>query len=146
VGRPSIVLVLAGEGDDQDWIAAAVAVEGEMRDWGAEVLWLVAVPDAGRAPPAAEALRRAGAAGRVLVDAGGEVHRRLGAVDPAGRARPGLIVADRVGEIRCRVDRQGAGPVDLRPAVEWVRYLGVIEPECGTCVPAWPAEYLEDEA
>jgi AhpC/TSA family len=148
-GRLSLVLVLTGEGGDQEWIAAAAAAEREMRDWGAEVLWIAAAPEPGRGPSAAEALLGAGVAGTVLIDAGGEAHRRLGAVDAAGRrrthARPALIVADRLGEVRYRLDRDGAGPVDLQPAVEWARYLGVIEPECGTCVPAWPAEYLEEE-
>jgi hypothetical protein len=24
--------------------------------------------------------------------------------------------------------------------VAWLRYLNILEPECGTCVPAWPLE------
>ena len=33
---------------------------------------------------------------------------------------------------------------DLAASLEWIRYLGIREPECGTCVPAWPPELLGD--
>jgi hypothetical protein len=40
-----------------------------------------------------------------------------------------------------------AGLEDARAGFEkahsWLEYLNILEPECGTCVPAWPVELLD---
>lgn len=139
LGRLAIALALAGEEVDDAWIAQAVAAERQMREWGVETLWVAAVPPDKRVSPVVEALLAAGAAGLILIDAGGRLHRKLAATDVP---RPALLVLERGGEVRCRIDRVENEPFDLRPAVEWARYLAVLEPECGTCVPAWPEHNL----
>jgi hypothetical protein len=134
-GRLCTILLLLGSGLDEEWNRAVAEVEGELRDWGAELLPVVAAPAEG----AARGARSVHAP--VLIDADGALHRQLGAADAEGRPRPALLIVERGGAIRWRFDRTDDGPVDLTPAVEWARYLGIQEPECGTCVPAWPAEY-----
>jgi hypothetical protein len=134
-GRLCTILILLGSGWDDAWNRAVAEVEGELRDWGAELVPVVAAPEE-------DASRVAGSFQEpVLIDADGALHRRLGAVDGDGAPRPPLLVVERGGVIRWRLDRPDRGPLDLAPAVEWARYLGIQEPECGTCVPAWPAEF-----
>jgi len=150
LARLAVALALVGRAADREWIAAVAAVEGEMREWGVDTVW-IAIPGAGEdAARVARALRRAGAAGRLLLDRDGALHRRLGAadgplpVDAAGNARPALLIVERGGTVRYRLD--GGAPPDPGPAVTWARYLAVLEPECSTCAPAWPADLMVETA
>ncbi len=56
-----------------------------------------------------------------------------------GAHAPTLLVADRNGTVYYR-----APVVEGRPELDeeqsWLGYLNILEPECGTCVPAWPPE------
>ena len=65
---------------------------------------------------------------------------RLPLSQPTGAAHePTLIVADRNGTFYWRAPDE-AGRPDLDEALSWLQYLNILEPECGTCVPAWPSE------
>jgi hypothetical protein len=79
---------------------------------------------------------QAGLRGPDLADSDGRVHARLEVEHPS------LIVADRNGTIYWRYWRApvAAGQPAFDEAVSWLRYLNILEPECGTCVPAWPLE------
>ena len=80
---------------------------------------------------------RSGQPGRGLVDAAGRVHERLGAAEPE------LLVVDRDGTIYwpARPDEAPAERL-LGEAIGWLKYMNILEHECGTCVPAWPDEDL----
>jgi hypothetical protein len=96
---------------------------------GAALLVVLRAPRA----QAAQIRSQAGLRGPVLADSDGRVHARLEAEHPT------LIVADRNGTIYWRAPVE-AGRPDFDEAVSWLRYLNILEPECGTCVPAWPLE------
>jgi peroxiredoxin len=127
--RRHLVLWLAGATPDPRALTEAAAREREMQDEGAVLLVIVR-----GSPEQAEQLRSAvGLRGPLLADGDGRVHARLAAGQPL------LVVADRNGTIYWRTPVAGGQP-DLDEALSWLRYLNILEPECGTCVPAWPVE------
>lgn len=127
--RRHLVLWLAGAAPAQRALAAAAAYEPEIVAEGAVLLLILqASPDR-----AAQVRADAGLRGPVLADEDGRVHARLAASSPA------LLVADRNGTLHWRGPLI-AGQPDLDEALSWLRYLNILEPECGTCVPAWPTE------
>jgi hypothetical protein len=132
-GRLSLALFLAGDGSDANRLAALTAIEPELRSWGAETI-LVVAGDLAIARRLSETLPFAGT---TLLDAGGELHRRLDAFDPDSRPCPALRIADRVGELRFGLDLPDSDsaplPENLAEAIDWARYLGIQEPECGCC-------------
>lgn len=127
--RRHLVLWLAGDSPAQRALAAAAAREPEIAAEGAVLLVVL------KASPerAAQVHADAGLRGPVLADTDGRVHARLAASSPA------LLVADRNGTLYWR-GSLNAGQPDLDEALSWLRYLNILEPECGTCVPAWPTE------
>jgi peroxiredoxin len=128
-GQLSLALFLAGDGSERAGLAPLIGIELELRAWGAQTVLVVA-----NAAQEAEELRQEfGFAGYTLLDLEGALHRRLGAVDAAGRPQPALLIADRGGELSYRVDFPHVSAEALHEAVDWARYLGIQEPECGCC-------------
>jgi hypothetical protein len=54
-----------------------------------------------------------------------------------GAERPTLLVTDRHGTVYWREVVAGSRP-NIDEALSWLAYINILEPECGTCVPAWP--------
>jgi peroxiredoxin len=127
--RQHLVLWLAGATPDRCALVEAATREPEVQAEGAALLVMLCAPQA----QAAQIRAQTGLRGPVLADSDGRVHARLGAQHPT------LIVADRNGTIYWRVP-VAAGQPDFDEAVSWLRYFNILEPECGTCVPAWPLE------
>lgn len=128
-GRRPLVVWLAGAAPPEQALTEAAARLPAIHAEGAALLVIVRAPLAD-----AEALRRrTGIPAPVLADADGRIHDRLGA------SRPTLFVTDRNGTIYWRAVAPDARP-DLDEALSWLGYIGILEPECGTCVPAWPME------
>ena len=127
--RRHLVLWLAGSAPEPRALAQAAARERELRDEGAVLLVIVH----GSQEQAKQVHSDAGLRGPVLADSAGRVHARFAARQPI------LVVADRNGTIYWRAPVAGGRP-DLDEALSWLRYLNILEPECGTCVPAWPVE------
>ncbi len=125
-GRHNWVIWLAGASPDRGDVRHAAAHQAELGDELAELILIVRgawePSDAGAESP-----------GPVLVDADGRLHARLGAGGPT------LLVTDRHGTIywRTRIEDFRA---DFAEALSWLEYLNILEPECGSCVPAWPTE------
>jgi hypothetical protein len=134
-GRRHLVLWLVGDRPDRDGLARAAARESAIRADGAELLVIASMPR----EQAAEIRAGAGFRGPVLADSEGHVHARLGAREPM------LLVADRNCTVYWRAPLAGGEP-DLDEALSWLGYLNILEPECGTCVPAWPPELMIDPA
>lgn len=131
-GRRHLVIWLAGSEPDVDALVTAAGYEEAIRNEGAELLVVLR-----GAVECADALRvRAGLQGPVLADPDGAVHARLGA-DPAA-----LLVVGRNGTVYWRAEVGEEGP-DFAEALSWLAYLNILEPECGTCEPAWPVEVFE---
>ena len=130
-GRRHLVIWLAGPAPEASELAEAARQEPALRAEGAELLVVVL----GSAEQAGK-LDRAGLRGPVLADPDGRLHERL--VAP----RPTLLVTDRNGTIfwRARLEEARAGFEEAR---SWLEYLNILEPECGTCVPAWPVDLFE---
>ena len=127
--RRHLVLWLAGPTPDRRALAEVAAREPEVQAEGAVLLVVLAAPR-----ERAEQIRsESGLRGPVLADADGRVHARLTAHEPT------LVVADRNGTIYWRAPVEASRP-DLGDALSWLQYLNILEPECGTCVPAWPPE------
>ncbi len=127
--RRHLVLWLAGATPDQSALAAMATREGAIQAEGAALLVIVrASPDVARQIGSDSGLH-----GPILADGDGRVHARLDA------GQPTLLVADRNGTIYWRAPDAGGRP-DLDEALSWLRYLNILEPECGTFVPAWPVE------
>jgi hypothetical protein len=139
-GSLSLALFLAGDGTRREWLGEVAALEADLRAWGAQTMMVVA------AAPAGHVRRDLRFQGVILVDPEGSVHRRLGAMDKDGRPRPALLIADRVGVLRHRLDFPATSAGELTAVVDWARYLGIQEPECGTCVPAWSPELMDGSA
>jgi hypothetical protein len=55
----------------------------------------------------------------------------MGATERDGSCDPTVARADALSELYLPL---------LDEAVSWLRYLNILEPECGTCVPAWPLD------
>jgi hypothetical protein len=141
LGALSITLFLAGDGSLHSWLQHLPQVAEQVAAWGGTLRVVAAV---GR--DAAERTRQQSAAPiRVVLDESGDLHRRMRETDAQGRPRPALLIFERGGILRCRVGPESADE-DLEQALEWIRYLGIREPECGTCVPAWPRELLGEDA
>jgi peroxiredoxin len=127
--RRHLVLWLAGPAPDRRVLAEVAAREPEMQAEGAVLLVVLAAPQ-----ERAEQIRsESGLRAPVLADGDGRIHARLEAHEPT------LVVADRNGTIYGRTPVE-AGRPDLDEAFSWLQYLNILEPECGTCVPAWPTE------
>ncbi len=71
--------------------------------------------------------------GPILLDTDGRVHMLLGAEQPT------VLVTDRHGTAYWRAIIADDIP-DIDEALSWLAYINILEPECGTCVPAWPTE------
>ena len=73
----------------------------------------------------------------IALDPGGEIHRLLGASDPAGNLVPTIYVTDRFGEVFAAF--QNASPAALPSAAEIIRWLEFINQQCEECSPPeWP--------
>lgn len=126
-GRRALVLWLAGPEPERPALVAGAAIEPRVRQEGAELVTVIA-----SSVERAEQVRRAaGLQGPVLADADGRLHARLGAAPSA------LLVTDRNGTIFWHTPLQGQPP-PFDEALSWLEYLNILEPECGSCVPAWP--------
>jgi hypothetical protein len=74
-----------------------------------------------------------------LWDAGGHVHRAVGATDAAGRPAPAVFVTDRFREIfAAYLPGRGAGLPGVKEILEWLVFINIQCPECG--VPEWAAD------
>jgi peroxiredoxin len=133
-GRRHLVIWLAGRAPDRHAREQLAAREAEIRAEGAELLVVLL----GSIRQAERIGAEAGLRGPVLADADGRVHERLGAL------RPTLLVTDRNGAIYWRAPVPAGAP-DIDEALSWLGYLNILEPECGTCVPAWPPELFTAE-
>lgn len=128
-GRRHLVLWLAGDAPDRGALAAAARYEPALQAEGAVLLVFLQT-----SCERAEQMRAGtGLHGPVLADQDGRVHARLAAHQPY------LVVADHNGTIYWRAPVMSSQP-DVEEAISWLQYLNILEPECGTCVPAWPVE------
>ena len=127
--RQPLVLWLTGPEVSRQALEEAVAHEPALQDEGAELLIVVRGP----LEQAEQVQAEAGLQGPVLADIDGHVYARLEAHQPT------LFVVDRSGTIAWRAPADGDRP-DFTEALSWLAYLNILEPECGTCVPAWPVE------
>jgi peroxiredoxin len=60
----------------------------------------------------------------VLVDAGGEVHRQSGAVDPAGEPAFMIAILDRYGEVYGLYELdENTPPPSIQGIIEWLEYI-----------------------
>lgn len=129
-GRRNLVVWFAGASPDPVAVREAAERRSEVQAEDGELLIVVRA-----SPAAARALReRAGADAPLLADEDGEFQRA------AEVATPTLFVTDRSRQIYWRAPAVGRPP--LTDAISWLAYLNILEPECGTCVPAWPPELL----
>jgi hypothetical protein len=128
-GRRHLVVWLAGHRPARHQLAEAAGRASALQAEGAELLFVVRGPS-----EQAEQLRaEAGLRGPVLADTDGRLHVRLDARVPT------ILVAERNATLYWRAPvREGRGELD--EALSWLAYLNILEPECGTCVPAWPTE------
>jgi hypothetical protein len=73
----------------------------------------------------------------IAIDLGGQVHRMLGATDPAGNPVPTIYITDRFGEVFAAF--HGADPASLPDAQEIICWLDFINQQCEECSPPeWP--------
>lgn len=128
-GRRHLVLWLAGAATDQRALATAARREPAIQAEGAALLVILQTS----CERADQARAGAGLHGPVLADQDGRVHARLAAHQPY------LVVADRNGSMYWRAPGMSGQP-GVDEAISWLQYLNILEPECGTCVPAWPAD------
>lgn len=129
-GRRNLVVWFAGASPDPAAVREAAERRPEVQAEDGELLIVVQA-----APAAARALReRAGADALLLADEDGAYQREAGVVTPT------LFVTDRSRQIYWRAPADGCPP--MTDAISWLAYLNILEPECGTCVPAWPPDLL----
>jgi predicted amidohydrolase len=133
-GRRHLVLCLMGATPDRQALRELASREPAIESEGAVLL--VAVR--GSPERAAELGKAAGLGRPVLADPEGRVHARLGADVPT------LVVADWNATVYWR-GPLAAGESGVDEALSWLGYLNILEPECGTCVPAWPPELFAPE-
>ncbi len=131
--RRHLVIGLVGAEPSQAVLQAAITRDGAIQAEGAELIIVLRAP----LDRAEQVRSELGWRGPVLADADGGVHSRLAADEPT------VLVAHRNSTIYWRA------PIDDDPsifdeAVSWLGYLNILEPECGTCVPAWPPELMQD--
>lgn len=68
----------------------------------------------------------------LLVDAAGELHASVGAVDEAGRPEPRLVVTDRYREIFASLNPERHDfPETVEDVLEWISFINIQCPECG---------------
>lgn len=78
---------------------------------------------------------------RLLIDEGGRLHERVGAVDANGRPAPTLFVTDHYREIYGRMQPGDAEwPHTVDDVVQWLTFVNIQCPECN--VPEWPVDDL----
>ena len=96
-----------------------------------------------------QALRRAHAnvarfssfVGLLMSGSADQLRERLTLTDPqTDRVVPVEAVAVSVPAVRSELASVVTVLHDLTEALSWLAYLNILEPECGTCVPAWPLE------
>ncbi|MCC6174276.1 MAG: hypothetical protein IT305_03135 [Chloroflexi bacterium] len=127
--RRHLVLWLTGRQPDRDALAAAVGRTSALQAEGAVLLVVVLGP-----VEEADRLRsEARLSGPILADVDGTLHARLDADAPT------MLVAGRNATVYWRATVRDAGAT-LDEALSWLEYLNILEPECGSCVPAWPTE------
>lgn len=132
-GRRHLVLWLADADPSCDAVTEAAAHENAIRSEGAELLVVIR----GTLEPAERARAAMPLGGTMLADADGDVHALLGAEQPT------LLVVGRNGIMYWRTPfAVGYGHFD--EAVSWLDYLNILEPECETCAPAWPADMMTE--
>lgn len=74
----------------------------------------------------------------VLVDAGAHIHRRVGAIDAAGRPAPAVFVTDRFREVfAAYLPGPGSSLPSAKAILDWLVFINIQCPECG--VPEWPS-------
>ena len=132
--RRHLVLWLAGAGPGASALSRAAECESAMRTEGAELLVVVK----GEVDEAKRLWVETGRRLNVLADRAGELHAALGA------QKPMVLVADRNATIYWRTEVE-ADRADFDEALSWLGYLNILEPECGTCVPAWPVELMRSD-
>src|SRR5688572_3946755 len=140
--REHLVLVTAGSDPDVAVIQEMARREREVRAEDAAVLAVLQT----EARDAAKLWEDGGRPGCAAVDPDGRVHAKLGVTNVAGldgAPQPEILVVDRDGTIYWRAALSEAAPEKLvEEALGWLRYMNILEHECGTCVPAWPDEDL----
>jgi peroxiredoxin len=74
----------------------------------------------------------------LLLDAGGLVHRRSGAMDAAGRPAPALFTTDHYREIYGAM-RPGKGtwPTSAKDVIDWLVFANIQCPECNAPESDW---------
>ena len=128
-GRRHLVLWLAGSQPASDQLIGTADWIADLQAEGAELLVVVL-----GSLEVAERLRStSGLPGPVLADSDGRLHARLEAPSPT------ILVADRNATVFWRAPVE-AGRAERDEALSWLEYLNILEPECGSCVPAWPTE------
>lgn len=132
-GRRNLVLVLLGAGAPGDAISRLLQQLGQSRtslaDEEAEVL-VVAAANAGEMGSAATSPFV------MLVDRDEAFHRRLNAVDAAGRIAPAVVITDRYREIyHIFRPTEPAWPPTAEEVVSWLVFMNIQCPECGA--PEW---------
>lgn len=71
-----------------------------------------------------------------LLDAGGRIHRAVGATEAAGRAAPAVFVTDRFREIfAAYLPGRRSGLPGAQEILDWLVFINIQCPECG--VPEW---------
>ncbi len=125
----ALVIWLAGSALSEAAVARVAAREPDIRREDAELITVVRASDQDQHVLHA----RARLLGPILLDSDGRVHALLGAEQPT------LLVTDRHGTIYWRGLIAGEHP-DMDEALSWLAYINILEPECGTCVPAWPVD------
>ncbi len=128
-GRTALVVWLAGSVLLDSAVAQVATRDPEIRAEKAELIVIVRATD--QDPDVVRA--RARLHGPILLDTDGRVHALLGAEGPT------LLVTDRHGTVYWREVVAGNRP-NIDEALSWLAYINILEPECGTCVPAWPVE------
>jgi hypothetical protein len=128
--RRNLVVWLAG--DSPTAIALQEAVDREIA-FSEERAVLVTILQADL--NAAESLKRAGLRGPVLADPDGRVHQLIAA------GAPTLLVTDQNQVVYWRMPIEDGRP-NFAEALSWLQYVGILDPSCGACQPAWPSELM----
>ncbi len=130
--RRHLVIGLVGAAPSHEVLQAAATREEAIRAEGAELVIVLRAP----LERVEQVRSELGWRGLMLADADGTVHTRVGADEPT------VLVVHRNSMIYWRALLTDAAAT-FDEAVSWLGYLNILEPECGTCVPAWPPELME---
>ena len=129
--RRNLVVWLAGASPSTAAVQEAVGRELELSEERAVLLTILhGDPDAARTLKHTSGFR-----GPVLADPDGRVHGLLGGGTPM------LLVTDQNTTVYWRMAIEDGQP-NFAEAVSWLRYIGILDPSCGACQPAWPAELM----